>query len=508
MLVTLTELDSDSDMLALVPCFVFALPPSLDEDGRSALVEWLKGAAERVVEKWRMLSGTPERTKDGLWAIRLPDVDEQHPTRTTVGFSTAAYAQPYHLAAGLPSPLPPLSSSRSGVFPLTKRSFFRPSTLPQSLAGHMKHNHPLVHVHASLFPDTLAVGVSVPHGLLDGHGVGMLLQALRAELHGEEWGVPPLWEEGENPFTAALDRLKADETIAAQADGEPHLSVAASWRPFSVLGLLAFLVSVLVEVFGWKSEPRRVFLRQDLIDRLVQPVKEEVKRETGGKEFVSTGDVLVAWLLRTTQASDTNSGDNVIASAIYSPRFLLDSHSPSSSSPLSLYPSACVFNYQLLPVPIPLSTLISTSFAALSLTFRRNLERYRSLPAIRSALFHPGSQTSPSLVPIRDSPQLPPFLRRLVPWRKKAPHTHRFFFTNQCSLGMADLSLPHPTEEGEDLPLVQYCLDVDMPIVPDHMVSIQKVDGGFTMSASMRRSRWDALKRAIEELEKARDEVL
>ncbi|GAA5857799.1 hypothetical protein JCM8547_005985 [Rhodosporidiobolus lusitaniae] len=506
MLVPLTELDAGMTTMALCPCFVFALPPGTDEDARTALVERVRGAAQRVVDKWKHLQGTPEWTKDGVWANRIPEDDEQHLKRSTVGFSTATYEQPYHLAAKFPAPLPPLSSSPSGVSPLLNRSFFRPSYVPQQFSAHAKHKHPLVHLHVSLFADALAVGVSVPHALLDGHGIGILLRALTAELHGEEWVVPPLPAEGgaKNPLSAAFDRLKADETIAVEAKETLTPSRDASWTPVSVLALLVFLVSILMEKAWGKDRARRVFIRQDLVDSLVERVKEEVKVETEGREYVSAGDVLTAWLLKTVHAGETSS-DSVVASGVFNMRPLLDSHRPSPSTasptalvPLSLYPFNCALNYQLLTTPLPLSTLASTPLSALSLSFRRNLAQYRSLLALQSFLFDKRPHV-PAVVPVRDPPQLPfslPFSRR--------SHTHRWVVTNQVSIGIADLSIPDPTSADgkEDLPLLQYCLDADMPILPDHMVSIQRVPGGLTMSATMRMSRWRKLEKAIEGLER------
>ncbi|GAA5857801.1 hypothetical protein JCM8547_005986 [Rhodosporidiobolus lusitaniae] len=495
MLVLLTACDSVSDQVALCSCFVFSLPPLATEEERASLVVCVKEAAQRVVERWKMLQGTPEWTKDGVWAIRIPDdEDEQRLTRSTVGFSTATYEQPYHLVASVPSPLPPLSSAPSSILPAPQLSFFRPSTILSAFSTHAKHAFPLVHIHVSLFSDSVAVGVSVPHGLLDGTGVGMLNRALSAELHGKEWTPPPLPEDGKNPFVAALEALDQDEAAAAELRRRGDPSLKHSWRTMSVVGMLCFVVSILVEKLWWKSEWKRAFFRREMVERVVEKTKREVKEETGGKEYVSTGDVLAAWLLKASLADESNKNERVAAASVFNLRPLLSDYAPTS---LSTYACNCALPYQL-AFPLSLSTLSSTPLSALALSFRRNLAKYHNLPSLLS--LSRWMRSSPSFVPLRDWPS---FLRPFA----KTPYTHRWIFTNQTSLGMADISLPFPSSSSEgraeeDLPLTLYHLGWDMPLDTNNILAVQSVPGGgVTLCGNMRRSRWEALQRAVEELE-------
>ncbi|GAA5857782.1 hypothetical protein JCM8547_005980 [Rhodosporidiobolus lusitaniae] len=499
MLFPLSKLDNGTDRIATVSCFLFALAPSLDQKGRDALVDRIKEAAQRVVKKWRLLQGTPEWTKDGVWAIRVPDEDdEQHLKSSPLGFSTATHDQPYHLAAGLPAPLSPLSSAPSAVLSDIDLPLYRPSSLPCPLSGHVKHAFPLVHIHLSLFPDAIVVGISVPHAVLDGTGLGLLTRALTAELHSKEWEAPPLPEDGTNPLTCGLDRLEADEAVSAEAKEHPPPSLAAGAAPMSFLLVLVLALASFCEVYCWKSREGRVFLRDEDVGRLVKETKEEVKKETEGREYVSTGDVISAFLLKAFHSDESTTSDHASAVAVYSARSLLDAHSPSPPS-LSLYPSNATFPYQSL-LPLPLTTLSSTSLAALALIFRRNLLQHKILPSLQARSRE--TRTSRIPVPIRDWPQLPSFLSSLsslFPWWK-TPHTHRWVHSNQLGLGVADLSLPNPGEEGTDLPLLRYHFTSAFALPLDHLIMFQEVPGGVMVQVYARESRWKAMEKAVEKL--------
>ncbi|GAA5851669.1 hypothetical protein JCM8547_001169 [Rhodosporidiobolus lusitaniae] len=503
MLMPLTALDKACESMSILSFFVFELPPSLSLDERVHLVGQVKDAAQRVADKWKLLSGKPEWTKAGVWAIRIDETPD--PTRPSVGFSSAGHSEPFHLAAGLSAPLPPLSSAPTALFPSAPNlSLFRPAHLPTTLAAYAKQNAPFVHVHAALFSDSLAVGISFSHGVFDGEGAGFFNRALSAELHGREWVVPPLPEDGKNPFVAKLEALEADEEVAAKARENPSPGFEESWALMSVRGALRLVVDLLWEKVRWKNAPGQAFLSDEAVARLVSGVKEEVKRETAGREYVSTGDILTGWILQSIHADDVSSGDCVISTAVYNSRELLDKHFPDTPS-LSTYSATCAVPYMHIAKPLPISTLLSTPLSALSLSFRRNLKQYRTLPALSSlSKLIRGSSV---LIPVRGLPQLPPFLRTLLmpwtllpAWRK--PHIHRYFFSNQLSLPLAEFSVPNPLgDEGkDDLPMTYFLQGATVPISPSHLVAFQKVQGGIAISGIMRKGHWEALGRGIEKL--------
>ncbi|GAA5857847.1 hypothetical protein JCM8547_006002 [Rhodosporidiobolus lusitaniae] len=509
MLLPLTHIDQALDVMALSSCFVFALPPSPDAEGRTALVARVKEAAERVVRKWKTLGGLPERSKDGVWAIHFPEDDDEQQflTRSAVAFTTADHAKPFHEVAGLSAPLPPLSASPSFVLsrppPL---HLFRPSSVPSTLADHAKRASPLIHVHVALFSDSVGVGISVSHGVLDGTGLGIFNRALAAELHGQEWEVPLTLVDGENPFATRLRRLEADERIAQQVKATPPPSDEEAWSLFSIGAIARLILNGAWEKLWWKNEMREAFLRAETVERLVERVKGEVKAETGGKEFVSTSDILTGWLFKAIHSEEGNTTDEAIASSIYSTRALLDKSFPSEPS-LARYPSTAAVPFMLQATPLFLSTLASTPVSAIALAFRRNLEAFRSLPSLSLTarwILH-----GPAPVMRKDWPQLPAFFRLFMPWTwlsslfgRRKPHIHRCFFSGMLGLGTADLTIPSPQNEKEDLPFTFYYQAGIVPGGPDHLLAMQNVPGGITVCGSLRRSRWEALQRRVEELER------
>lgn len=207
-----------------------------------------------------------------------------------------------------------------------KRSLFRPMGVPKSLAGHAKTNWPFLHVHATVLVDAITVGVNLPHGIVDGTGMGIVLKGLTAELHGNEWDVPPSFE-GVNPWQQALDRLVDEDGAEASGPCTPSgdsefkldlsekglagssasskdaaaraaLPATGMWRSFSTWPAARLLSSVFVENVFRRSHRGWILLNHAAVDALVRKVKAEIKLETGGAEFVSSGDILFAWAFK------------------------------------------------------------------------------------------------------------------------------------------------------------------------------------------------------------------
>ncbi|GAA5837889.1 hypothetical protein JCM11251_004690 [Rhodosporidiobolus azoricus] len=497
MLVPLTSLDTPTAAVAVTRCWVYGLSASLSSDQAAGYEGRLKAAAERMARKWTLLAGVPP----GRWAINVPDdLEETSKSRSLVGFSSTTHDKPYHLAAGLPAPLAPLKEIPSTFSLEPKMPFFVPASVPSSFADHAKRQIPLLHVHLTFFTDAIALGVTLPHGAFDGTGYGLVLKALNAELHGEDWIVPPLFIE--NPLDRALDALVKDEEIEAQAnDLPPSLD---GWGSPSFGGIVRLLSSMLSELYWWKAESRWLFLRQAVIDHLVEKVKGEVKEKTGGKEYVSTGDIITAWFLKAAHADESSLSGFVAASPAYNVRSLLATYTtPSGYSPsadLALYPHNSVVLYDLFPSPISLCSLASSSLADLALTFRRNLAVHRTLPALQALQRKLNARPDPSKPALLPQRNWPTFFPSSSSSSSNGP-VHRWLTTNQMSLGVADLALPD--EDGKDLPLLYYSITGRAPLLLDHALAFQLVKGaGVTMIARVRSSRWESVKRAVEQLEK------
>lgn len=146
----------------------------------------------------------------------------------------------------------------------------------------------------SVLSDCTAVGFSLPHGVLDGTGMGMCVHALDAELHGREWTAPPFQEE--NILQAEVVGFTK---VVNGAEGAPEIipsgardTVAPGWW-----ALKWMLASIYLYEYWWhKNTFSSVFLGEDVLRRIVEPAKQEAYKATG--ERVSTGDVLMAWVLK------------------------------------------------------------------------------------------------------------------------------------------------------------------------------------------------------------------
>ncbi|BGP40559.1 hypothetical protein JCM10449v2_004521 [Rhodotorula kratochvilovae] len=520
-------MDATCELTQNIMCHVFSLPSGWTPAQSDALVAQLREATQQVVLKWPLMRGLASKKK-GTWTIDVPD--DASTRATHFGFTCKTVPQPYHVASGLPAPLPAFNGLSSGALSRPKRSLFRPSSVPSSLAGHARARYPFLHVHVSVLADAITVGVNLPHGIVDGTGMGIVLRALTAELHGQAWEAPPAFA-GVNPWQAAMDRLvDGDEESGGLASAESSrssgsksdlsekgssspragsadaarraaLPATGMWRPFAPWPALRLLSSVFVENAFRKSERGWVLLNHATIDRLVKRVKEEVKAETGGAEFVSTGDILFAWALKAAHSGESSSSAGVSAGAVWRSTALLP------VSEVGLYPHNAIAPYFLIS-PLSLPTLASLPLSTLALHMRRNLLSAKTRPVLRSAWreVRKGAQ-----LPHRDWPQLPGprFPRRALAadGPGASDETRGRFVTywgtsNQIGLGLAGLSLPAGDAQGTDLPLLAFQMDWVEPINVDHLLMLTDNANGVQIAGTMRRSRWKALKKAVEELER------
>jgi hypothetical protein len=211
-----------------------AQPGDVDTDN-------LKSAIERVVEKWRMLAGrivfsdearplpsfpSPSKRVDELllrqlkvYAVLAP-LGPLADNYKSFAFSVAS-------TPDQPSPfidLPALTSEQGHFIPLPSISLIKAPTVPSTAAAYAKSQHPLTAWHVAVFRDATLVCLSLPHVCFDGHGVGLLVKALDAELHGREWVVPPM--NAVNPLQKRLKEVKemsSDEEFSKQMKETPPL---------------------------------------------------------------------------------------------------------------------------------------------------------------------------------------------------------------------------------------------------------------------------------------------
>ncbi|GAA5851097.1 hypothetical protein JCM9279_000320 [Rhodotorula babjevae] len=545
MLAPLSPIDNAVADMGITCGYLFVRPADATSDAAGAsLLAQLEAATQRVVAKWPLLQGEAVwQNEKGIWAVDVPD--EPLTTSRPFLFTSTRIAKPYAQAASLRAPLEPLdrTSSPCAFQPAHKLSFFRSPSLPTTFAAYAKSRASFLAVHATLFTDVVAVGLTAPHGLVDATGLGWAVRTLGAELHGEAWEVPPLAMDarGENVLGAGLEAIKkGGPERDLDGDDDVELSAAkhalAGWVSASRLKNVAcFLTNYAWEKLRHHDEPRHVFLSRRAVDALVESVKDEVRRETGGKEWVSTGDVLTAWALKAVHADESTSHTAAAVSPVFALRDLLS---------LPSYPHNAVAPYPFSPSPLPLSSLATTPIAHLALTHRRSLDKARTRPFLRATLrrmdelaWSNGGQVP--IMPARAWPWSLGWVGALGARRRRGrrsevekeeeeeahgpPPSHHWIVSNQMVSGLADLTLPvslfdvapssasAPRSKASsvssafppaDLPLLAFYVRITAPIKDHQAFRFQHNAEGVFLEGSMRRSRWRALGKAVERLER------
>lgn len=130
-----------------------------------------------------MLAGRLRRNnKATRWEIDIPP----HPVPTGYVTHTLTRSTIY---ASLPLPPKPTASA-AFLVPALPLSHFRHSASPTRSVSYASKNKPFLAIHVSVLPNCICVGISLPHGVVDATGFGMVVSALDAELNGREWEVP------------------------------------------------------------------------------------------------------------------------------------------------------------------------------------------------------------------------------------------------------------------------------------------------------------------------------
>ncbi|KAI5477317.1 transcription factor Mbp1 [Pseudohyphozyma bogoriensis] len=343
--------------------------------------------------------------------------------------------------------MPSFSPSSATYFTQPPRRYFVHLKTP--LGNKSYSSTPLISIHATVFTDCICLGVTYPHGVFDGVGIGHVLKALGAELHGREWAVPELDEA--NIVTQLLDGcdVSPDDSL-----------VSKNYTRANVWGLVTFLVSMAVQYVWHGVEPGGIHVGKEVVDRIVKKVKEEVRVESGGKEYVSTSDVMLAWALKAAYLDESVSSTPLKVAQSVSPRQV--------DASFEQYPHNATLLADL--PPLSLASLASTPLSTLALQSRVSIVRTRSLANAKLQLLSPTG----AILPRRE-------------WG-----TEWFGFSSQVKGGYDQIEWGTETRCIVGYPL---------PLNADHLLFVYELNGCYTFVGDLKKSRWESMKSELKRLE-------
>ncbi|KAJ7477115.1 hypothetical protein B0H11DRAFT_1291447 [Mycena galericulata] len=307
----------------------------------------LSAALRRMTEKWRVLAGRLEAipaTKTWQVAVPLGPLPKDYRTYVlTEATSDVPLSTYVHI---------PLETSSES---LPQSLFLHPDT-PRQNSIWVTKSHPLTCWHVTHFTSSVpgelpytCIGFARSHGIFDGIGAASVVRALVAEMRGEEWDVPLPPSEGMHPNP--IETLITQKLAQGQFD-HPQSGYSA----LGVKGSLWLMGWHLRERF-WRGATHRIFIvPQECLSVLVDRVKAEVRRTKFNIE-VTTGDVLVAWIMKGIYATGTPSERIIHCSNFASFRDII---SDAGGESLANYPHNAF-------IPLPYPTLTVEGINAMSL---------------------------------------------------------------------------------------------------------------------------------------------
>ncbi|KAG5635850.1 hypothetical protein H0H81_009879 [Sphagnurus paluster] len=349
-------------------------------------------ALANVTKKWRLLSGRlesmPNEDGETEWRIRVPlgEIPEDYET-----FSLTISSSENSLSHYVSLPLAPVSNS------LPHTLFISPST-PRQFSAWQSTKQPITCWHITyLAADPsdgrkhTCIGFARSHGIFDGVGAGAIVRALVSEMRGEDWTAPAPPSSGfnDNPVRRAL----AAGVKAQIEQGEPDPENYSGFVNLGVSGVVKQMAWHMRERYWYGADRRVLLLPKDALAFLVNGVRAELQEEDESIE-ASTGDIIVAWILKTIYASGTSAKTITQCMNLASFRSLLSTDDPSITQyahnafvPLP-YPKMTVGELQAQSLPALVRTLVS---ARASLALPHVFASYRAAESITAFPANPNA---------------------------------------------------------------------------------------------------------------------
>lgn len=159
---------------------------------------------------------------------------------------------------------------------------------PTKLEDWIYTDKPALSLHVVTFTDATIVTLTWSHTLLDAMSRRLLQKAWTAVLEGREEDVPAFQGFDEDPI----------EKLDGRTPAEGHILYDSIMRGF---GFFMFVFYMILETVWWPKQSNRViFLPDSCVKEMRAQALLELRSNGEADDFVSDGDIIFAWLARTT----------------------------------------------------------------------------------------------------------------------------------------------------------------------------------------------------------------
>ncbi|KAG6849168.1 hypothetical protein H0H93_010845 [Arthromyces matolae] len=428
---------------------------------RSVDVPMLRAAAVRVIDKWRLLAGHLEWSKQlSSWCVNVPlhgDVSGR------LGFTTN------NLKLRLDTQFTVNEHAFAQVVTRPPLSLFRASSTPSDLQSYATSKAPIISIHITELLNCTCIGFSFPHGVLDAVGIGHFIHGLDDELNGRTWDAPAI--STTNIVREALDTLEAAPTIYDDIHKETAAfsSFRRSLKPAFWANKLTLAPKIISEHIRHGIETKTVHLGEKAMGRLLRETKAEVAKLGVGR--VSTGDILAAWIMKAMYADESDS-NSVCLISMYSIRAMLEDKYPTIKD----YPRKVDNGFTGYPLPpFTKGQLAKMSVAEIAILHRKGFEPTADIAWLQAY-----------------NTYLKKALRghMTVKWNKT---DDLWIFTNQV-IGRVD-----NIDYGSKMFGVWVWFH---PFEFPSEIGINKFKGGYLVQGTARSARWRAVAKAVENMDR------
>ncbi|KAF9067141.1 hypothetical protein BDP27DRAFT_1329344 [Rhodocollybia butyracea] len=436
---------------------------------RSVKAEAIEAAVLRAASEWRLLAARVElNPQSQKYQLRVPLAESLPKDYTLVKFTTSkVLGTTLHITS-----IDPESDTEAKILEKPPLNYFHHPTTVSALREYASKKTPIISVHVTETENCACVGITLPHGVFDGTGMGMVVKAFNCCLNNLPWTPPrlpvvnPNELDSKNILMEELERLKEAESISSEpSPGLDHIK--RDFGPAGFLSILSLIMAILKEKWWYKAAPGVIYLGPKVVTRIVEGVKKQATEE--GKGWVSTGDILVAFFLKAAYLDEGLTSMHILAgTGPVSLRKLLATSTGNDA--FSEYTNNCHLSFAFPQLTV--RQISAMSLYELALVHRRAIESVRNVSVVQE---------------------------------------YEKWVAAPSSTGGLDGKAPIPLKKsGIDGWIIAGFWHYMSPMFPDHAFTLNKLRGGYVLDgfSGIRPTRMASVERALEGIRSGKPLVL